>query len=785
MGRKMRLIVAALLCFLGIASLAPALPRDSSQASQAAVILLLDRSGSMTKSDPRGLRCTALRMFLSLLDNRDSAAVIEFSTASEALTAGIVPLASHRNTLLHQFHSCPGDGYTDMKAAFEAAQNMLSAKAREQGEPVSLVLLTDGKPEIEKPYPGYEQEVLDLAHSLGAPIYAIALTSAADLNFLSQLTAGTGGYVIRAGTSSDLMDAYLQVLSAIKDRTVIGQGMSAAAGDVELMIEPSLVPYIEKATFVLSKPDAVSTSLMAPDGSVVQPDGAGVETFSTEDTRFLVVTVRQPMAGAWTFRTSGNGSVQARAILYSRLRVQLVSPFGFHEAGQPVPFVVRLVEEQADGSLVRIIGDAAFSAEIIRPDGAGDSLDRFYDDGTHGDQVAGDGDFTRLYPDSSLPGRYRIAILGRKGPVPVDKTFTLDVVQFPNLVIDSPQGAYEFRDQSLTIQAHLEGGQPTALSTGELVAYLTAPSGKRQAVPLFKDSDIYTAQFNPQEDGSYSIRVETESAAYLGVEYRKSVSGEFTVRMIHEVAVDDVQADVIAGCFDRTLEVSLYLTVTSLRDEALSFTIEDLDGFSLLPREASISSGWQFVVLTLRPVPGSPPAAGEYFGSLYLSGQEALHVTPSSSIPLHFAVPSLWRRCDEPISWGVAGLSLLVLTTAGLTRRLRAASMPPHLTGTLKWWDTDGSPVNSQELDLTSLKKHSIVIGSQEGCDLRLSAAGVEEQHAILQADKDADGILVYLQPLAMVRKGYSTLRARTVLSHADTFQVGTLNFQYLSDSGE
>jgi pSer/pThr/pTyr-binding forkhead associated (FHA) protein len=93
--------------------------------------------------------------------------------------------------------------------------------------------------------------------------------------------------------------------------------------------------------------------------------------------------------------------------------------------------------------------------------------------------------------------------------------------------------------------------------------------------------------------------------------------------------------------------------------------------------------------------------------------------------------------------------------------------------------------VNPQEFDLTSLKKHSIIIGRREDCDLCLSATGVEEQHAILQAEKDADGIFIYLQPVAIVCKGYGTLRARTVLFHGDTFQVGTLNFQYLSDSGE
>jgi Mg-chelatase subunit ChlD len=158
----MRLVLGALLCILGIVGFTP-VSRGAHMSRQATVVLMVDDSGSMETSDPGDLRCTALRMFIALLDDGDRAGVVRFSTGSAALTEGIVALGTHRDGLLDAAQFCPAEGYTDIKAAFVEAGGMLSRGTLSADEPVSLILLTDGKPEIEKPYPDYEQEVLEIA----------------------------------------------------------------------------------------------------------------------------------------------------------------------------------------------------------------------------------------------------------------------------------------------------------------------------------------------------------------------------------------------------------------------------------------------------------------------------------------------------------------------------------------------------------------------------------------------------------------------------------------------
>ncbi|MEW5938923.1 MAG: VWA domain-containing protein [Chloroflexota bacterium] len=755
------------------------------KAERAAVILIVDNSGSMKASDPGGLRFTAVQMMISLLDEEDSVGVVLFSTASQPLTEGLVSISGNRTELLKRIQPSAASGYTDMKSALEAARQMLRSQAAAEGTDTSVILLTDGKPEIENPYASYEQETLDSAHALGVPIFAIGLTSNADLNFLSRLASGTGGFVIPADQSSDLLDAYLRALSAIKDRTVIGEGRSNSPGEARLEIDPALAPYVEKASFVLSKPESVTATFLTPDGQAISA-GDPQATFSLlDDPRFVVVTITRPAGGAWTFELDGYGEVMARAILYSRLRSEIISPIGFQKAGEPVPIIVRLVEEQRDGSILRIIGEAEFSAEITLPDGTLDGLDRFYDDGTHGDLSAGDGEYTRLYADTTQEGKYRLAVRGRKGSVPIEQEAEFRVVRFPALVIDSPTGEFDFRDRPLQIQARLAGGSPSTLDSGEVFALVTSPSGASREIPLDNTGGVYVGEYLPPEDGDYAIQVETRKATYLGSNYWDAARAEFSVHIVHEILIGDVRSDPASGCFGGDVTVSVRVSIVSLREENLVFELDDLDGFTLQPRQATIQPGTQQTELTLHASGSNGAIEGEYYPNLLIAGDDGLAVQPSAAIPLHFTIPPLWKRCARPISWGLILLAVLALGGIGAIRYARNAAAPALVTGTLRWWEAGGDPMETHEFDLTALHKSTLTLGRLADSDLVVEAGNLEARHAEFRAEKSEEEVQIYLHPLAEVRKGYAALRGRTLISHGDTFQMGELNFQYLSDSGE
>ena len=341
------------------------------------VLLIRDNSGSMAGNDPTNLRFTAARLFVALLDEGDAVGIILFSTESHPLTDSLVTIgsAAGKRDLVRRLEPAKADGWTDVKAAFADAQVMLG-RADVAGRKTVVVFLTDGEPEIASPYPEYEGEALALARSLGVPILAIALTPAAQTPFLSRLVSETGGAVVPADDATDLLDAYLEAFGQIKDRTVLRPEASGLPKVALLRIEPALAPYVETVSFIISKPESVTARLVGPDGQGVQPADPGVTFSLTEDPRFAVLTVAHPPGGVWGFRLEGAGSVEVRAILRSRLRVEVVAPGRFHEAGQPMPIEVHLIEEPAGGSVGNVNGVASFSVASMGPEGGSGRRDR-------------------------------------------------------------------------------------------------------------------------------------------------------------------------------------------------------------------------------------------------------------------------------------------------------------------------------------------------------------------------------------------------------------------------
>jgi len=891
----MRTVLLQLMAVILLTSFVPhAAIAQGAAADRVTVILILDNSGSMATSDAGNLRFTAARLFASLLDEGDAVGLIVFSTTSQPLTNGLVTLRNKadKENLLRQIQASLPDGYTDMKAAFFNAGEMIKTFKPDMGRLV-IVFLTDGKPEIPQPYPAYEQETLDLAVSLGMPVLSIALTPAAQTPFLSRLATETGGTVVPADDASDLLDAYLEVFSQIKDRTVIGSGVTLSPGSASLEIDPALAPYIEKVNFVLSKPENIAARLFNPAGQETQRDDPSI-SFVVNDPRFTVTSVVQPPAGNWKFQLSGSGSVQARAILRSRLRAEIVSPGQFHQSGQPMTLVVHLIEEKSGGQIVKIIGEAAFSALVTLPDGNQESLDRFYDDGTHGDARANDGDYTRLFVNTGQPGSYTIAVHGWKGVIPVERNARVEVVTFPAIIVDEPIGEYEIRAQPLTIRIHLEGGTPPQLDRGDLIALITAPSGKTHEIALSSSDDIYTANFLPAEDGVYKVQIEAREAVYKGLPYNLTAQASFIVHIIPtltfqtkevnlgkvemaaaqqgmtvpiavlsasqraelvDVELEDapglaladngpfsispsgesvihlqlvaqpgavpgaaagrlvfttqqnvdllgaeiplrlelfqpslrvtstpLRAEIPSGCFNNVGKMTITFALDSAQPETIKLKLEGVEELRLSPQTLQLSAGEQGVALEFLPKGDALPV-GEYDAILHVEGRDGLAIYPEAGIPLHLVAPSLLVRCRRPIAWG--GILLLSFLVIGLViaRKIKAATRPPLVTGTLRYWPVERGSGKAAEEDLTAFKKTTLVIGHGETCDLSLP--DLDEQHAILGAEKSADEVEVLLEPLGEVRKGYGLIHAKTPLRHGDTFRMGNYEFQYLSDKGE
>jgi len=857
-----------------------------------AAILILDISGSNQSTDPGNLRFTDAALFASLLDEGDALGLIAFATNSRRLTDGVVQIrsAADKQALVAALAPLSADGWTDFKAAFAEAGAMLKG-ADLAGRRAVVICLTDGKPEIPQPYATYEDEALAEARSLGVPVMSIALTPAALSPFLSRLAAETGGAVIPADEADDLLDAYLAVFSGIKDRTVLGADIRMAPGIALLPLDPALMPYVERVSFVSVQPAAVKTQLLAPDGKEVAAGSPGVSFIMATNPQFTVVTVDRPAVGAWGFRLQGSGAVQARAVLRSRLRVEVVAPGTLHEVSQPMPVVMRLMEEKSDGRTVKVIGEASFSALITRPDGRQESLDRFYDDGTHGDARASDGDFTRLYVNADQPGAYTILVRGAKGMVPVEQTARVQAITFPMLVADDLDGAkFAVRGQPVTIAARLEGGTYGQFDGGIVVARITAPGGSAEEIELKWDGGRYSGSYLPLQDGVYQADFTPRGATYQGLPYGHTTSARFEARIVPALIVATAPQEL--GLLETVaarqgVTVTIPITSTSRQLEQVQVSLEGMTGWTLsggatvsIPTgsgrlavglratagvalgpvsgqlsfaarsgvdllggavplrgevyqpaltlqpaaidlgSAATCTGWsgsvvmtiesssheQEVVklrlaglpgvrvepetvtvqpgqsqLTLTVAPEATLAPGHYTARLLLEGRSGLNLPAEE--PIAFDVAPLATRCKGQIAGGGVALLALLGGIVLTVRRVRTATKPPLVTGTLRHWPT-GRLGETADVDLTALQRSRIVVGSGTGCAVVIRDSALGEEACALAAEQADGEVRIVLHPIGEVRRGYRAVADAVTLGHKDTFVMGNREYQYLSDQG-
>lgn len=442
--------------------------------------------------------------------------------------------------------------------------------------------------------------------------------------------------------------------------------------------------------------------------------------------------------------------------------------------------IARLIEERENGEQTRVIGDVSFSAMISLPDGTQISLDRFYDDGTHGDKVSGDGDYTRLLMDTSLTGRYEIQLKGWKGAVAVEQSADVEVVPFPELRIALPESQQEIGNKPILIGANIIGENLSNLHGGQVYARIGAPSGKIHEVQLSGTQGEYAGEFWLIESGVHTVMVETREMTYLGLPFWEVSQGQFETKITRSISFGKADVQVVSSCQGGVENILVQLSASSLRDEQLSVLLAGLPGFVVHPEALSIAEGQQQITLEILPA-GKNPKAGLYRGSLLFHGNSGTIIYPPT-ISLEIPITSFWTRCQASILlWtSVGGLAILLGMT--IRFRFRQKTAPPIVSGTLRCW-TDGG--QAHEHDLTAYGKTFLVIGKNKDCDLAFPESDLAEKHITLSAEKGEPDITIILEPLADVKKKYLMVRMRFNLVHGDEFSAGGLNFLYLSDSGE
>jgi|GEM_PF-2343900 len=688
----------------GLAVASPHHHPVAQNSAQLCVVIALDDSASMAHNDPNNLRYTGAQLFLSLMDNLDQAGVVRFSGQAAALTPELVPfndLAQRQRAIQLLIPSEP-QGYTDLKTALERAEQLVDEAACAEK---AILLLSDGKPELPGGLPpDYTSQAAELARLAGVPVYSIALTPAGQSPFLYRVASETGGSVIFAQSAADLIDAYLNVLAQIKDRTVLGEGTSHIPGESQVEIHPGFAPYVQRLTLVVVKDRSVAASPMGP-GDELQTALAADGVFTIDTDGFNVYSVDLPAPGMWGFQLEGQGEARFRAVLRSRLRLVSQTP-PIHPAGEPLLVQAKLIEENISGSQALSIGEAHISASLERPNGEVDVLDMLYDDGTHGDLAAHDGIFSAWYANTAQTGIYRAALSGFKGVIPVIQNFQIEIVPFPSLTLKQPYSGKMGSGEPVRLTASLDAGDGLEVEDSSVTVEISGPAGiSRQTVLERSDSLTFSGAFEPWEDGRYQFKLRMEGARFRGAAYSTGAQGSTELILVAKMTpvVQKLDLEITADEISRGATFQLTARSSGRAPIPVSFVADGLPaGLRLASAPEQIWPGENPLQFSLQ---GSAPE-GVYTGWLRLiAGDTAAWAVDSLPMRLKI-IPAVSVTPDE-IDLGVVAAEQ-AQKPLQILLALRSRSQSAEQLSLA--WDGPGAVLETQTVELPAVSTKPVAV---------------------------------------------------------------------------
>ncbi|NOZ58211.1 MAG: hypothetical protein GXO66_01325 [Euryarchaeota archaeon] len=172
----------------------------------------------------------------------------------------------------------------------------------------------------------------------------------------------------------------------------------------QVLIDPT-VSRVKFEVFWKNPSSDLDLTLIAPDGTVISGTSPGVN--HTEDTTYEYYIVRNPASGYWVMKvTAANVNtageeVVTRVTLDTTLRAELYVNSSSLIQGEAIKMVVAV----SNGNTP--VAGATVTAQITKPNGDVVRIP-LYDDGTHGDSSANDGNYTGIFSDTALAGVYKI-----------------------------------------------------------------------------------------------------------------------------------------------------------------------------------------------------------------------------------------------------------------------------------------------------------------------------------------------------------------------------------------
>lgn len=363
---------------------------DSERAlpDQLDVVLVVDTSNSMKRTDPERIRDQGAKLLARFLDSDDRLGVLVFDDRVR-LSRPLEPVVKDNLTAFDKVvdEIQISGGWTNLDNAVREAQQLLMRSGRKDAQH-HVILLSDGTMD---PHPrdGSPEalitrlldQTLNRYSRAGIKLHTLALSSLANRELLAEMAKRVGGKHWYAPNGETIHESYSELFLVLKKPQI------TPLGGTEFLIDG----HVQEVSFYIarSSQDEI-VQLRSPDDVLMKHESHPETVHWYHGQMFDFVTIANPTSGIW--KVEGVTTPQGYAKLLTKLQLQINDVEDRVNQGDTISVRARLMDEDATFDETALKDILIFRYEVVKSsDKELSNSGLMYDNGEGGDAIARDG----------------------------------------------------------------------------------------------------------------------------------------------------------------------------------------------------------------------------------------------------------------------------------------------------------------------------------------------------------------------------------------------------------
>lgn len=378
--------------------------------AQLDVVLVVDASGSMLKTDSQNLRYQGAKLLLSFLGEGDRLGVVQFAGTAKVI-APLEPFSVQRGrAVVDALQASAAEGqFTDLAEGLKLGASIFGGSPRPGAQRV-VVLLSDGKMEPDPKVAPAFARTLELVHDIlpelkskETKIFTLSFSEEADKTLLGEIAAATDGLTWFTPSAEEIHKSFAELFLAVKRPQVVAQTGRGFSVDVD----------VNEATFYINHGPEEVIQLLNPQGQALSAEKHPEHMTWFTGKNFDVITVSDPDPGNWS--VTGTQTQDGFATVMTDLKLLTDWPLTVRAGDEPL-VQARLYDREKPVSLPEMSGVLKVGFQIIPTDKVSGAIlqESLNDNGVSGDKVANDGIFSSTTAPMQV-GSYKL-VVAAKGP---------------------------------------------------------------------------------------------------------------------------------------------------------------------------------------------------------------------------------------------------------------------------------------------------------------------------------------------------------------------------------